>query len=53
MMPSGDCGYIRLNLRGRERDGIVEPEEAAGLLERIVTGLKTFRDPDGEPAVKT
>ena len=52
MMPSGDCGYIRLNLRGRERDGIVEPNEAAGLLERIVTGLKTFRDPDGEPAVK-
>ena len=27
MVPSGDCGYIRLNLRGRERDGIVSPEE--------------------------
>lgn len=52
MMPSGDCGYVRLNLKGRERDGIVSLEEADGLLDRIVSGLKTFRDPDGEPAVK-
>jgi predicted AlkP superfamily phosphohydrolase/phosphomutase len=52
MVPSGDCGYIRLNLRGRERDGIVDSREANGLLERIVSGLKTFRDPDGKPAVK-
>ena len=47
MVPSGDCGYVRLNLRGRERDGIVSPEEVGGLVERIVTGLTTFRDPDG------
>jgi len=52
MMPSGDCGYIRLNLRGRERDGIVSVEDADALLDRIVSGLQTFRDPDGEPAVK-
>jgi len=51
-MPSGDCGYIRLNLRGRERDGIVSVEDADALLDRIVSGLQTFRDPDGEPAVK-
>src|SRR5207253_11509954 len=52
MVPSGDCGYVRLNLKGRERDGIVNPEEADALLGRIVSGLKTFRDLDGEPAIK-
>jgi predicted AlkP superfamily phosphohydrolase/phosphomutase len=52
MIPSGDCGYIRLNLKGRERDGIVSPEEADALLGGIVSGLKTFRDLDGEPAIK-
>ena len=49
--PADNQGYIRLNLRGRERDGIVAPEEAGELLTRIATGLQTFRDPDGQPAV--
>lgn len=45
-------GYIRINLRGRERDGIVAPEEYAALCERIAAGLRTFRDADtGEPLV--
>jgi len=51
MPASGDCGYVRLNLRGRERDGIVEPADAEALLEEIARGLKTFRRPDGEPVV--
>jgi predicted AlkP superfamily phosphohydrolase/phosphomutase len=51
-VPSGNCGYIRLNLRGRERDGIVDPKEAEPLLERIASGLRTFRDPDGTPTVR-
>jgi len=50
--PSGDCGYIRLNLLGRERDGIVDPRDAPALLELIAAGLRTFCDPDGRPAVK-
>ncbi|HSF03446.1 MAG TPA: hypothetical protein VLA62_10555, partial [Solirubrobacterales bacterium] len=49
--PSGDCGYIRLNLRGRERDGIVDPRHADALLDEIAQGLTTFHDPDGRPAV--
>jgi predicted AlkP superfamily phosphohydrolase/phosphomutase len=53
MVPSGDCGYLRLNLSGRERDGIVDPQEADQLLEQIASGLATFRDPDGRPAVKS
>ena len=51
MPPSGDCGYVRLNLRGREREGIVDPKEADALLERIASGLRTFCDPDGTPAI--
>jgi predicted AlkP superfamily phosphohydrolase/phosphomutase len=52
MVPSGDCGYLRLNLSGRERDGIVNAKDADQLLEQIASGLVTFRDPDGRPAVK-
>ncbi len=49
--PADNQGYIRLNLRGRERDGIVDPSEADALMDEIEAGLRTFRDPDGEPAV--
>ena len=49
--PADNQGYIRLNLRGRERDGIVDPGEADELLRVIAAGLATFRDPDGAPAV--
>ena len=52
MVPSGDCGYIRLNLKDRERDGIVSQMEVPALLERITSGLMSFRDPDGEPTIK-
>jgi predicted AlkP superfamily phosphohydrolase/phosphomutase len=45
-------GYIRINLRGRERDGIVPVERYRSLCERIAEGLRTFRDVDtGEPLV--
>jgi predicted AlkP superfamily phosphohydrolase/phosphomutase len=37
-------GYIRINLRGRERDGIVAPEEFRGLCDQIAEGLRSFRD---------
>jgi predicted AlkP superfamily phosphohydrolase/phosphomutase len=48
----GEChGYVRLNLAGREREGIVEPDEAEALMEEIAAGLRTFHDPDGGPAV--
>jgi predicted AlkP superfamily phosphohydrolase/phosphomutase len=51
-VPSADCGYVRLNLRGRERDGMIDPGEADQLLAKIASGLRTFCDPDGEPAIK-
>jgi predicted AlkP superfamily phosphohydrolase/phosphomutase len=52
MMPNDDAGYVRVNLRGRERDGIVEPAEAPALLARVAEGLQTFRDTDGTPVVR-
>ena len=51
--PAENQGYIRLNLRGRERDGIVEPDQAKALMDEIAEGLRTFRDLDGGPAVRS
>ncbi len=44
---------IYLNLRGRERDGIVEPgSQAAAVLKRIAARLQDARDPDnGKPMI--
>jgi predicted AlkP superfamily phosphohydrolase/phosphomutase len=50
-VPGENKGYVRLNLRGREREGIVHPEEADELLTVISEGLATFQDPDGSPAI--
>ncbi|SNT33584.1 alkaline phosphatase family protein [Tropicimonas sediminicola] len=52
---AGDLeGLIQVNLKGRERDGIVEPgAEYDALLEEIAAGLETFVDMDtGEPLVR-
>ncbi len=49
--PADNQGYVRLNLRGRERDGIVDPAEADDLCDEISAGLATFTDPEGRPAV--
>lgn len=50
-LPSDHDGYIRLNLRGRERDGIVAPGDADALVDEIRDGLASFTDPDGTPSV--
>jgi predicted AlkP superfamily phosphohydrolase/phosphomutase len=52
VVPSADCGYVRLNLKGRERDGIVDPVDADQLLTKIASGLRTFCDSDGKPAIE-
>jgi len=51
MLPSDHFGQLRLNLRGRERDGIVDPGDADELLARIRDGLLSFRDPDGTQTI--
>ena len=46
-------GYIRVNRRGREAQGIVEPGRSFDALrDRIAAGLESFVDADtGEPVV--
>jgi predicted AlkP superfamily phosphohydrolase/phosphomutase len=51
--PADNQGYVRLNLGGRERAGIVDAGEIEDLVEEIDVGLRTFRDPDGAPAVES
>jgi predicted AlkP superfamily phosphohydrolase/phosphomutase len=48
-------GWIRVNLKGRERLGIVNPgKEYDDLCETIANGLKTFTDADtGKPIVQS
>ena len=48
-------GYVRVNLKGREAAGIVEPgEEYLALCKEIEDGLKTFCDGEsGEPVVQS
>jgi predicted AlkP superfamily phosphohydrolase/phosphomutase len=51
-LPGDHSGYIRLNLRGREREGVVDPSDADALADEISAGLATFRDPDGAPSAE-
>jgi predicted AlkP superfamily phosphohydrolase/phosphomutase len=50
-LPGEHNGYVRLNVRGRERDGIVAPEQVDEVLDELVEGLATFRDDDGGEAI--
>jgi len=49
-VPSDTNGTIRFNVRGRERRGIVDPADTAGLVEEIRAGLESFAL-DGERVV--
>jgi predicted AlkP superfamily phosphohydrolase/phosphomutase len=51
--PAENQGYVRLNLEGRERDGIVPPSEADALMDEIAAGIVTFRGLDGSDAVRS
>jgi predicted AlkP superfamily phosphohydrolase/phosphomutase len=50
-LPGEHNGYIRLNVRGRERDGIVASEAVDELLAELAEGLMSFRDEDGGAAI--
>src|SRR5206468_12721150 len=51
MLPSDHFAQVRLNVRGRERDGIVDPDSVDELVDRLREGLLSFREPDGEQPV--
>ena len=50
-LPSDGVGYIRLNLRGRERDGVVHDAEIRELEEQITHGLLSYTGSDGRPPI--
>jgi predicted AlkP superfamily phosphohydrolase/phosphomutase len=45
-LPSDIEGYVRINLRGRERAGIVDPNDYDQLCQTIADELRTFVDAD-------
>lgn len=51
-LPSFSEGYVRLNVRGREARGIVDPESYVGVRDEITRELEALRNPrTGSPAV--
>lgn len=48
--PADNQGYIRFNLAGRERDGIIDAAEAEELAVEIAEGIRSFKFEDGSPA---
>lgn len=52
-IPSFSEGYIRINLKGREPEGIVKPEEYNAVCEELTQELSQLVNPrTGEPIVK-
>jgi hypothetical protein len=52
-VPGEPIGAVQLNVRGRERDGGVDPADVDALIARLREGLLSFADrPGGGPAVK-
>lgn len=43
---------LYLNLKGREREGIVEPHQREELLQELVTKLEAVRDVNGDPVIR-
>jgi len=51
---AGDLeGYVRINLQGREREGIVAPEDYEPLMRKLIEGFESWKDAEtGEPLVE-
>jgi predicted AlkP superfamily phosphohydrolase/phosphomutase len=52
-LPMDHAGYVRINLRRREPQGIVQPEEYGPLCDEIAAGFLGFQDAvSGQPIVR-
>jgi predicted AlkP superfamily phosphohydrolase/phosphomutase len=52
-LPMDLNGYIRLNLKGREREGCVEPADANRVIAELDAALRSFRDVEtGRPVIR-
>lgn len=52
-LPTDGPGFIRFNVAGRERDGVIGTSGMRELSEEICAGLQTFTDFDGSPCVES
>lgn len=50
-LPTDQHGWIRINLKGRERDGVVPPEEYDRTCAELETLMRSLRREDGVPLV--
>lgn len=52
-LPMDYNGYIRLNLKGRERHGRLDPSDADGVIAELDAALRSFRDLEtGKPVIR-
>jgi predicted AlkP superfamily phosphohydrolase/phosphomutase len=52
-LPMDYNGYIRLNLKGREQEGCVDPRDADGVIADLDAALRSFRDIEsGRPVIR-
>lgn len=48
-LPTDQYGWVRVNLRGREAQGVVAPEDYVALLDRIEDAIRGLRTAAGHP----
>jgi predicted AlkP superfamily phosphohydrolase/phosphomutase len=52
-LPMDYNGYVRLNLKGREKQGCLDPADADQVLAEVDAGLRSFRDiATGKPVIR-
>ncbi|HEY7613677.1 MAG TPA: hypothetical protein VH764_11825 [Gemmatimonadales bacterium] len=52
-LPMDYNGYVRLNLKGREREGVLDPKDADRVLAELDDALRSFRDIEsGRPVIR-
>lgn len=52
-LPMDYNGYVRLNLKGREKQGCVNPEDADSVIAEVDAALRSFRDiATGKPVIR-
>ncbi len=52
-LPTDHLGFIRFNVAGRERHGLIKESESQELREEISAGLQTFTSLDGHPCMES
>ena len=52
-LPMDYNGYVRLNVRGREKEGCIDPADVPGVIAELEEGLTSFRDIEtGRPVIR-